>query len=115
MSGMNSLLPKLPLGISDFGYLRETSAQYLYVDKTRLLSGLLNTGKYLFLARPRRFGKSLLCSTLKYLYEGRRDLFQGLAIELTWDWTKKHPVVFLSLARSAHPRQRRCPTGLAIS
>ena len=98
MPGMNSLLPKLPLGISDFGYLREANVPYLYVDKTRLLPELLNAGKYLFLTRPRRFGKSLICSTLKYLYEGRRDLFQGLAIEPTWDWTQKYPVVFLSLA-----------------
>jgi len=94
---MNAKLPRLPLGISDFAVLRETDANYLYVDKTRLLSEMLQSGKYLFLARPRRFGKSLLCSTIRYLYEGRRELFVGLAIEPLWDWTKTNPVVHLSL------------------
>ena len=90
-------LPRLPLGISDFAKLRETGADYLYVDKTRRLFDLLQSGNYLFLARPRRFGKSLLCSTIKYLYEGRRELYQGLAIEPLWDWSKTNPVVHLSL------------------
>ena len=71
-------LPRLPLGISDFAKLRETGADYLYVDKTRRLFDLLQSGNYLFLARPRRFGKSLLCSTIKYLYEGRRELYLSL-------------------------------------
>ncbi len=91
-------LPRLPLGISDFAVLREEGMNYLYVDKTLRLLDLLNAGKYLFLARPRRFGKSLLCSTLKYLYEGRRELYTGLGIEPLWDWTKTNPVVHLSLA-----------------
>jgi hypothetical protein len=90
-------LPKLPLGISDFAKLREAGANYLYVDKTLPILNLLNAGNYLFLARPRRFGKSLLCSTLKYLYEGRRELYAGLAIEPLWDWSQTHPVVHLSL------------------
>ena len=90
-------LPRLPLGISDFTVLRETGADYLYVDKTRQMGELLASGKYLFLARPRRFGKSLLCSTMRCLYEGRRDLFAGLAIEPEWDWHTTHPVVHLSL------------------
>ena len=93
---MTQTLSSLPLGLSDFETLREADANYLYVDKTRVLADMLHAGKYLFLARPRRFGKSLLCSTLKCLYEGRRALFQGLAIEPLWDWKKKHPVVFLS-------------------
>jgi hypothetical protein len=74
---------------------------YLYVDKTLRLLDLLNAGKYLFLARPRRFGKSLLCSTLKYLYEGRRELYTGLGIEPLWDWTKTNPVVHLSLTETS--------------
>ncbi len=94
---MNKSLPRLPLGISDFAKLREAGQNYLYVDKTQRILDLLNAGNYLFLARPRRFGKSLLCSTLKYLYEGRRELFQGLAIEPTWEWTKTNPVIHLSL------------------
>ncbi|MEI8242563.1 MAG: AAA family ATPase [bacterium] len=90
-------LPRLPLGISDFAVLREEGMNYLYVDKTRVLLDLLQAGKYLFLARPRRFGKSLLCSTLKYLYEGRRELYAGLAVEPLWDWSKTNPVVHLNL------------------
>ena len=91
-------LPRLPLGISDFAVLREEGMNYLYVDKTLRLLDLLNAGKYLFLARPRRFGKSLLCSTIKYLYEGRREIYAGLGIEPLWDWSKNNPVVHLSLA-----------------
>jgi hypothetical protein len=91
-------LPRLPLGISDFAVLREEGPNYLYVDKTLRLFNLLDVGKYLFLARPRRFGKSLFCSTLKYLYEGRRELYAGLAIEPLWDWSQTNPVVHLSLA-----------------
>ena len=94
---MSNSLPRLPLGISDFAVLREEGTNYLYVDKTRALFNLLDTAKYLFLARPRRFGKSLLCSTIKYLYEGRRELYAGLAIEPLWDWSKTNPVVHFSL------------------
>jgi hypothetical protein len=94
---MTNTLPRLPLGISDFEKLREEGANYLYVDKTLALFNLLDAGNYLFLARPRRFGKSLLCSTIKYLYEGRRELYTGLAIEPLWDWRKTNPVVHFSL------------------
>jgi hypothetical protein len=94
-------LPRLPLGISDFAKLREAGAGYLYVDKTRYLHEMLQAGGYLFLARPRRFGKSLLCSTLRCLYEGRRELFAGLAIERLWDWKRTNPVVHLSMASAS--------------
>ncbi|MDD2707631.1 MAG: AAA family ATPase [Verrucomicrobiae bacterium] len=94
---MSQALPHLPLGLSDFAKLRESGANYLYVDKTRALAGMLQAGNYLFLARPRRFGKSLLCSTIAALYAGRRDLFAGLAIEPDWDWSKTHPVAHLEL------------------
>jgi hypothetical protein len=97
---MSDSLPRLPLGISDFAVLREEGMNYLYVDKTYVLFRLLDAGKYLFLARPRRFGKSLLCSTIKYLYEGRRELYAGLAIEPLWEWSKTNPVVHLSLTET---------------
>jgi hypothetical protein len=97
---MTNTLPRLPLGISDFAKLREAGANYLYVDKTRVLYDLLQAGNYLFLARPRRFGKSLFCSTIKYLYEGRRELYTGLAIEPLWDWSKTNPVVHISLTET---------------
>ena len=94
---MSNSLPRLPLGISDFAKLREPDANYLYVDKTQVLFNLLQDSNYIFLARPRRFGKSLLCSTLKYLYEGRHELYAGLAIEPLWDWSKTNPVMHLSM------------------
>ena len=107
---MTNRLPRLPLGISDFAKLREDGAKYLYVDKTQVLLNLLQAGNYLFLARPRRFGKSLLCSTIKYLYEGRRELYAGLAIEPLWDWSKTNPVVHFSLTDigSSTPEKLDC-------
>jgi len=54
---------------------------------------LLSTSKYVFSSRPRRFGKSLLLSTIEYLYEGKRELFKGLYIENKWDWNEKYPVI----------------------
>ncbi len=107
---MSIPLPRLPLGISDFAVLREEGANYLYVDKTRVLFNLLDAAKYLFLARPRRFGKSLLCSTIKYLYEGRRELYAGLAIAPRWDWSKTNPVIHFSLTDigSSTPEKLDC-------
>jgi hypothetical protein len=107
---MTNTLPRLPLGISDFVVLREEGANYLYVDKTLALFNLLDAGKYLFLARPRRFGKSLFCSTIKYLYEGRRELYTGLAIDPLWDWSKTNPVVHLSMTDigSTSPEKLDC-------
>lgn len=96
---MNGANPKLPLGISDFEFLREEEGKYLYIDKTRQLFDMLDVGKYLFLARPRRFGKSLLCSSIAHLYAGRRKLFSRLAIEPLWDWSKTNPVLHFSMAR----------------
>ena len=93
---MNAHLPKLPIGESSFENLRTRG--YLYVDKTRWIHRLVTEGSYYFLARPRRFGKSLLVSTLKSLFEGRRDLFAGLWIDRhgEWEW-QEHPVVVLDL------------------
>ena len=66
---------KYPIGIQSFEKLREDG--YVYVDKTDLVYKLVTTGKIYFLSRPRRFGKSLLVSTLKNYFLGRRDLFEG--------------------------------------
>ena len=86
---------KLPVGIQDFTSLREDG--YLYVDKTALVHKMVTTGKPYFLSRPRRFGKSLLLSTLEAYFLGRKDLFKGLAIEqLEKEW-KVYPVLHLSL------------------
>ena len=72
---------------------------YTYVDKTAILKDIADDsrGRQFFISRPRRFGKSLAVSTLKCLFEGKRDLFKGLAIEPEWDWSKKWPVIHLDM------------------
>ena len=66
-----------PIGIQNFESLRKDG--YLYVDKTRLIYQLVKTGRYYFLSRPRRFGKSLLISTLEAYYQGKKELFEGFS------------------------------------
>ena len=81
---------KYPIGIQDFKSIREGG--FVYVDKTDLVYRMANEGKIYFLSRPRRFGKSLLVSTLKYYFNGDKELFQGLAIDgLEREWTQ-YPV-----------------------
>ncbi len=86
LKAMNPL--RYPIGIQTFSKMREEG--YLYVDKTDLVYEMANgNASYVFLSRPRRFGKSLLVSTLKAYFEGRKDLFEGLAMEaLETEWTK---------------------------
>ena len=86
----------LPIGIQTFSRLREDDAYY--VDKTRLLLSLIRGGSRYFLSRPRRFGKSLLVSTLKELFEGNEPLFEGLHIHGAWDWSRRYPVVRLDFS-----------------
>lgn len=88
-------LRKLPVGIQSFENLRKGG--YLYVDKTALLYRLVTTGKPYFLSRPRRFGKSLLLSTFEAYFQGKRELFEGLAIEQLEEEWAEHPVLHLSL------------------
>ena len=84
-----------PVGIQDFEKLRTKGA--VYVDKTDLIYKLVQKD-YVFLSRPRRFGKSLLTSTLKYYFQGRKDLFKGLSIEkLEKDW-EQYPVLYFDLS-----------------
>ena len=90
------MLQKLPIGIQTFSEIIQGG--YLYVDKTERIHHLLNSGKYFFLSRPRRFGKSLTLSTIKSLYTGERELFKGLWIEDRWDWQNVHPVIHVSLS-----------------
>jgi hypothetical protein len=79
-------LKNLPIGVQDFESLRKDG--YLYVDKTALVYQLATVGRYYFLSRPRRFGKSMLLSTLHAYFSGKKELFEGLAIEkLEKDWT----------------------------
>ncbi|MCG5497514.1 ATP-binding protein [Ectothiorhodospira variabilis] len=86
----------LPIGIQAFEKIRR--GDHYYVDKTPHLLRLVSEGGYFFLSRPRRFGKSLLLDTLKCLFEGRQDLFEGLFILEQWDWQVRHPVIRLSFA-----------------
>ena len=84
-----------PIGIQNFEKLREGG--YVYVDKTSLIHKLANSGTYYFLSRPRRFGKSLLISTMEAYFRGKKELFRGLALEkLEKDWTE-YPVLHLDL------------------
>ena len=84
-----------PIGIQNFEKIRVDG--YFYVDKTALIYQMVKTGGYYFLSRPRRFGKSLLISTLEAYFSGKKELFEGLAMEkLEKDWIK-YPVIHLDL------------------
>ena len=86
---------KLPIGIQTFEDIRTQG--YLYIDKTALMWKIINQGKPYFFSRPRRFGKSLLISTFEAYFEGRKDLFEGLAISQLEEKWEKHPVLHLDL------------------
>lgn len=84
-----------PIGIQNFEKIRKDG--YFYIDKTALIYQLVKTGSYYFLSRPRRFGKSLLLSTLEAYFQGKKELFDGLAMEkLEKDWIK-YPILHLDL------------------
>ena len=86
---------KYPIGIQDFEDLRRNG--YKYVDKTNFVYKLTDEGKYYFLSRPRRFGKSLFLSTLEAYFQGKKELFEGLAIyDLETEW-KKYPIFHIDL------------------
>ena len=87
---------KLPIGIQTFSKVREEGCYY--VDKTAYVRRLVDEGKYYFLSRPRRFGKSLLVDTIKELFEANEPLFRGLAIHDEWDWSTRRPVVRLDFS-----------------
>ena len=92
----NNSLPRLPFDIQSFQRVRENG--YLYVDKTDLVYDLVHSGIYVFLSRPRRFGKSLLCDTLRCYFEGRKELFEGLKIaQMEIEW-RQHPVIRLDMS-----------------
>ena len=87
---------RLPIGLQTFSKLREQDCYY--VDKTPYIARLLDGGTHYFLSRPRRFGKSLFLDTLKELFEGNQELFEGLRIHDRHDWSVHHPVVRLDFA-----------------
>ena len=71
-------LKRLPVGLQTYSEVKELGC--LYVDKTEYIWNMIHLGKYIFLSRPRRFGKSLLCSTLQAYFEGRKELFKDTVI-----------------------------------
>ncbi len=85
---------KYPIGIQTFSEL--VTEGYYYVDKTPWVYKMANEGKYYFLSRPRRFGKSLFLDTLRQAYLGKKEYFKGLFLENHWDWSKSYPVLKLS-------------------
>lgn len=98
-------MARYPIGNQDFKGMREDG--YIYVDKTMYIRRLMEGGKYYFLSRPRRFGKSLFLSTLEYFFSGERALFEGLAIErYDWKW-EKYPVMHLDFGISNYSSERQ--------
>ncbi|MCH5217811.1 MAG: ATP-binding protein [Muribaculaceae bacterium] len=95
---------KYPIGKQDFKNLREGG--FIYVDKTQYITHLLEGANYYFLARPRRFGKSLFVSTLEYFFRGERQLFTGLAIDSypDWEWDE-YPIIHIDLSGSNYTRE----------
>ena len=94
MKGMQQARKKLPIGIQNLRDIREGG--YYYVDKSEFAMRLIDQGKYYFLSRPRRFGKSLFLDTLKELFEGNQALFDGLHAADRWDWSVQYPVIRIS-------------------
>ena len=102
-------ISEYPLGIQSFRKLREQGC--IYVDKTAEIFNLVSGSNYYFLSRPRRFGKSLLVSTLEEFFSGNRELFKGLAIDslLPEEW-EKHPVLHFDLSRQRYTSAEDLPT-----
>ena len=97
---METLQRLYPIGIQTFSEIREKN--YLYIDKTEYVYRMTHFAKYVFLSRPRRFGKSLLTSTLHSYFSGRKDLFQGLAMErLEKEWIE-YPVLHFDMSTAKH-------------
>ncbi|NOL49878.1 ATP-binding protein [Pelistega europaea] len=96
MTIQNTEKKLLPIGISSFSDLREMD--YYYVDKTPLIIDLITSSRFVFLSRPRRFGKSLTLDTMAELFSGNKTLFEGLYAENNWDWDTTYPVIRLSFA-----------------
>ena len=101
---------KLPIGIQTFEDIRK--GNYIYVDKTKEINEMAKSGKFYFLSRPRRFGKSLLISVIKDLFKGKKELFEELYIYDKWDWSKKYPVIHLDFAEIDYGNVRELKNSL---
>jgi len=105
-------MKKLPIGLQTFSHLIEQNC--VYVDKTAIIHHLITQGSYYFFSRPRRFGKSLLVSTLAAIFSGKKELFAGLAISnMPYEW-KKHPVVMISFAGISHATPEALESGIKL-
>ena len=103
---------KLPIGVQSFEALRNEN--FLYVDKTEFVYRLASEGRQYFLSRPRRFGKSLLLSTMRAYFEGKKELFTGLKIsELEKDWIK-YPVFYFDFNQNKYESSNDLATVLDI-
>jgi len=96
-SYLHFMIRKYPIGLQSFREIRQGG--YVYIDKTEIIYQLVETGKYYFLSRPRRFGKSLLVNTIKQLFSGEKALFEGLWIYDRWDWNKVNPVIHFDFSQ----------------
>ena len=97
---MDKQLKKCPLGVQTFSEVR--GGDYIYIDKTDMVYRMTQSFKYVFLSRPRRFGKSLLASTLHSYFAGKKELFKGLAVErLETEWAE-HPVLHFDMSTAKH-------------
>ena len=104
---------KYPIGIQDFESLRKEG--YVYVDKTAFIYQIANSGKYYFMSRPRRFGKSLLVSTMEAYFTGKRELFEGLAIEkMEKEWAA-YPVLHLDLNAEKYEKPEDLTTKIDLA
>ncbi len=102
-------MKKLPIGIQTFSEI--ITEEYLYIDKTQKIAELLEAGKYLFLSRPRRFGKSLLVSTLSEIFSGNQALFQGLYIYDKIEW-QSYPVIVIDFNRISYSNDKEFKNSL---
>ncbi|MBM7558709.1 ATP-binding protein [Marinitoga litoralis] len=97
-------MKKLPIGIQDYKEIIE--GNYIYVDKTKYIFDLIDNGKYYFLSRPRRFGKSLTISTLYYIFKGEKELFKDTYIYDKWNF-KEYPIIRLNILLAATDNEER--------
>lgn len=96
---------KLPIGIQTFRNIRDKTENFVYIDKTKIALDIISNGRFYFLSRPRRFGKSLFLDTLSDIFKGNKHLFEGLAIYDKWDWNDVYPVVKVSFGSGSYTKE----------
>ncbi|MDR1221679.1 MAG: AAA family ATPase, partial [Tannerella sp.] len=102
------------LGIDTQSFEKLRSRNCLYVDKTEVIYRMIMDGRVYFLSRPRRFGKSLLVSTLEAIFKGKKDLFEGLYIYDKWDWEQQYPVIKIDWAGINHSTPEKMEKSLVF-